>query len=478
MRVLLLVLFVLLGARPIRGDDEWVLFRNLARHASFELWVGGADLMPAAERAARRTELLGPRRVRVVAPDESDGSSPRVVVGLISEPWVTELAGGLELVQRGREGELELVALGRRFHREEDVLVATLADPERPGLPLTLYLGRSAPVLASHLDDVGPGWRKGVSAWRGGAPALRLPVRDSGAAAWREAEDFLQRRLEQEPPSYVRFAGVGLQVSPGVPEERAERYGRLLADVRSRAFAELGGGGELERLEVRVFGHAEELLYLHGRGERSRAFAARPGHAVSLLAGNVPHDGGACAARALALQLLGPPAVDWMLDGVGACYADTWWGWPMADWIGHLQQAGLAPELSVLVAPDAAMRLSPHVLVPLRGALFGYLLRTFGSELVARVWRGEEELAFGEELERGYRELLAANHEAVGERVGAQRERRRAALSPSDWRAGVHLVTRADADAALAARALEGMGIGWLARDELLGRQVALTTIR
>ena len=452
--VWLLALPLVGAASPsVPASDGAAWFRALSRHARAELVVAHPELVAAADRAARRATELGPRSVERVEPGQANGAIPRVVVGLLEEPWIAELAGELDLVSAGR-GEPSVSVFGRPYPHDSTVVVATLADPAREGLPLTLVLGASAAHVAQRLGDARPRWRPGLTVWRQGDLALRLPIED-GAARWSLAEDLLQRRLAADPGSPpVHLGHVSLRADPGVAADRLESYGTLLARVRARLQAALELPRSAVSIEVRAVAHAEDLRRHHGFDRLSRVYPEEPGRALTLLAANLPHDGGACAARAFALQRLGPPSAPWLLDAVGAAFAETWWGWPMEQWVAHLHRAGHRPTPAELMSGTADQRWSPHVLVPLRGVLWHHMAAKLGSSGMQSLWSGG---AIDPEVDpdTGFEEHLDRLVELAGGRVAERLAERRTAATAQPWRGGVHLtVDRGDPQSALTSRRL------------------------
>ena len=426
---------------PIGPMDDWALFRGLSGSSEVEIVVSDPALADAVSRAAAQSRDATPHRLVIRTPKTSDPSRPRVAVGSLDEAWIRDLVDRLGYLREPETGDPYFVVHGAGYRRADETLIATGPDPDRPGLPLTVHVAGigGADVLAAELNHVVPGWRSGIVVRRAGALALEFPLLEDGSPDWARRMNYVHRRQEGGPVTYRSFGGLTLQIPEGLSTEGAENYGQLLFQVRQRVLRTLAPGSPVDRLDVRLVGDVEELQWLYGDGGLSRVYASSPNKVLALLSGEVPNDGGRCAAQATAIQLFGPPSDPWLLDGVGTAFAETWWGWPWVEWVSYLHDAGLTPSVEELVRPDAELKRSPHVLVPLRGALFGHLLATLGREEVARLWRGEFELGFGEELERGFRERLDIGVSALGEQLRIHRDARREELRSKSWHGGLHV---------------------------------------
>jgi hypothetical protein len=445
--------------------DRWTLFRGLAGAEEVEVLCAAPELLPAVERAIERTRDTVPHALRLVDPTGSAGSAawyadaPRIAIGLLGEPWMAALAHAAGLADSQAQA---LRVEGVAFQRPGDVLVATVADPERAGLPLTVYLAHEAGALAAQLEHVTPRWRPGIHVLRDGLSELRVPLLADGRPDWGAQVDrgVLRREAARRgtpgevEPVLTPGAGLIVRFGRGVDARRAASYAELLADAAREVRGAFGAGGE-GPIEVRLAGGVADMLRLYGATGLSRVTATSPPGAVALLAREMPNDGGACAAQATALRALGAPRAAWMLDGVGAAFARTWWGHPLDVWIARLATAGVAPSVAELVAPDAPARTSPHVLVPLRGALFAHLLETAGADAVERWWAGAP-LACDTALEKAFAARLAAAAGASADALAAERERRRELALGRGWRGGVNVVpARGDVDGSLAADAVQ-----------------------
>ncbi len=438
-----------------QGSDEWTLYRGLVGAGRIAVEVRAPEVEDAARRAAETLAALCPYDVEVVIGAGAPAGVPRIVLGRTDDAETAALAErcGFPAPDEGTGFRFQ----NRTYSRADEVLVATVEDPDRVGLPLTLYLANSPEALEAEARDLAPVWRRGALVRRGGQLLLRATLADDGAVNAAGVVDYAARRQRRSPPVTARFGPVTLRHDP--PAEigaRLGRYGTLLAETRSRAIVQLPGAGGGGPLDVSVFDHAEDMARLHGSLALS---SVRPGAARSvtaLVAPGIPHDGGACVAQATALQVLGcAPVPAWMLDGVGAALAETWWGWPMADWVAYLHRAGLALDAADLVDPARSDGVSPHRLVPLRGFLFGLLLDELDPTTLTALWRGDEPFVVDDDLERRFRARLDENLALAAERLDERRALRRAALDGVDWQAGVCLrAGGGDVEAALVARDL------------------------
>src|SRR4029078_13419567 len=80
----------------------------------------------------------------------------------------------------------------------------------------------------------------------------------------------------------------------------------------------------------------------------------------------------------------------------------------------------LAPPLAEIVDPRATERLSPHVVVPVRAALFHFLLETRGAAVMRELWRGNARIAIDADLQRAidvhWRAIDASYHDVFAEK--------------------------------------------------------------
>jgi hypothetical protein len=423
-----------------RGADAWTLFRGLTRHATVEVVCAEAELRPYVAHALERSRSLAGQHLVLVTPAESDSALPRIVVGSLRDPWIARLARKAGLTSA------DGVALrlgGADLRRPSEVLVATVADPEREGLPLTMHLGNAARTLAADLDNVVPHWRPGLFARRRGLPQKSVPLRPNGTPDWDRQVDYDALRRGPSAGTGAALIRVGdriaVRASEGVDPARAAAYAELAGRADAAVRAAFGRGRVKSKSELFLIPSVDVAQERFGLSDLSRVAAFEPSSALVLLAPGLPHDGGASAARAAALGVLGPTCAGWMLDGLGTAYAESWWGRPREAWAAFVREAGFAPTAAELAQPDADARISPHVLGPLRGELFALLLRLLGAEATARLWTGADELVCDAALERAFQDRLDALVERYGDALASARAERRAAAAAIGWLGGVHM---------------------------------------
>ncbi len=339
-------------SRPPAPATPAGLRRAVERAPALEVQVRGRLL--EANRGALPLEVLAARSGKEVrlggVGDAGDPAVPRVVLGTVDQPEVARLferLGG-RLEPHPAIGELEL-------RRKSDRLVLCAEDPDRPGLPLTLHLAGQLGIVALLLEDLSPATRPGATLL-----AADAPLRTDGDGALAPAGAPL------EP--LARGRAVRLLADAAVDPARGLRYLEQ-ADAAVDAVARWAGARPERELELQGLGTAAALRGLAGRC----ALAVDDGLPLRrrvLLAGGVPDDAGACAARWAAAATLGAPAEHWMLDGAAIDAADSWWGRPLEAWCGELAAAGLLPAPATLIDAAAVDRLSQHLLAPARGLLW------------------------------------------------------------------------------------------------------------
>ncbi|MCZ6597227.1 MAG: hypothetical protein O7B99_06300 [Planctomycetota bacterium] len=443
--------------------DIWTLYQKLMDSGQVDVHVAdGLDRLPV-ERALERLE--GTTRFRGTIrglDEEGDPGVARIVIGSVRDPVAVGLAARLGV--KIAKGEKGFHLWGRPYRNPGDALIATFEDPDRRGLPVTLYLGNDLAVLSRYVDDLTPVWRPGFQVWRSGELELQGPLRSNGSIVATELEDYLDAWRER-PRSELLYDGERVRVRiPGdadVPEPARLREYALLLDRVCGEVAAAFGHGDTGAPQADVFVeirfHPGDYRERGGLSGLSRFNpVARYVHAI--LAPHLPDDGGAATARAVAVALLGdPPAAEWLLDGVAGHAAESWWGRRMGEWVGFLHLAELDLTVGELTDPTAPLRFSPHRLVPLRGALFGHLLAERGSEELAAIWSGERALVIDEELEVGFTQHLTRMLALDGRGLIARQAERYARALRHNVHRGINLISDvAESEAALLSPALEG----------------------
>ena len=409
-----------LGALACGGRGEparpWQLYRALASAGRLEVAVDPGPAARLCLPALRRLQAAGRFEVALVDPSAPRGEAPRILIGDESTPPMRAVLERLG-IELGLDGGFAV--FGQRFDAPGTVLVATLEDPERAGLPLTAWFARRAVDAASAAVELEPAWRPSLEVRLGGRALFRARLDPSGKPieGTREGpaagEDGVAART-------LELEGFRVRVPPDLGPERWAASAPKLARARAALLAAFGppDGSAVSAVELAIEQDLER--HIEACGERSLWSAAPCGSARALLAPELPDDGGAGLAAALALALAGPPAEPWMLDAAAAFGAATWWGRPMEEWVAALAAGGLVPSIEELTAPDAGR--SPHLLAPLRGALFAQLLEERGRLGLLDLWQGRASLDLGERLRADFEARLAE----LRLRHGAELERRRA----------------------------------------------------
>jgi hypothetical protein len=340
---------------------------------------------------------------------------------------------------------------GTAFEGREDAILATLPDLDRPtaaGALVSLVYGNDAEFAVERVRDWTPTSRLGWQLFRAGELVAEGPLDLHGRPI--EARTLDLTLLDH---SGSRAAQRGQRVDydwaaaaafdPEAAEGWLAALDRSAAGVRGRLAPLLAVDADL-RVDVRLFETPEEL----SRATRTRDFAhhGRVGGRAQLSLVHVtgwPDNGAFEVARALALAGAGEPAAPWLEEAVAARSADHWFGRPLEEWLAHLVDGDLVPEVQVLAsgAPTAGPGFSIHLRAPLRGALLGCCEELHGADFLARAWRAElgalelpSDAAFRAYLVRRLGPALAAAGEARAARRAAsvgRESRRGACLLPS-----------------------------------------------
>lgn len=417
-------------------SETWERRMELRRSERVDITVASeAAAKEFAARAAALTEAGEYEYAVRVAGGGRDEDAARVVIGTLAEEEVAELASRVGVV-RVEEG---FRLLGHDFLAAEDLLVAVLEDPKREGCPLTLWLGNDEAQLARQVHDLRPRWRSQVRVWNAGTIALDVPLSPAGHLLEGEGIDYLERRREAAERMLLTLPlGPFLFRATSIP--RIHRMKSLVISS-GKAYAQtlqmLDGKGR-PFVQVMVHTHPEDLKELFG-GEELGAVNPVSGGAHVLLADGLPDDGAAVVARATALAIAGPPAEEWMLDGLSIAISGEYWGRELMDWAGYLVQQKLVPTIAELRDPTASTRISPHILQPMRGMLARVLATDRGPRALAALWSGDVPLRQDAALDLVWRRALnlaRARYAALAPAV----ERRRLRTLGLPFRHGVALV--------------------------------------
>jgi len=372
------------------GPDLWAFARGLYAKDHLDVFAP-AELLDApwlVARAAELEELAGFRaRLRPLA-ELDRGSGPRVVLATPADGPALRLLRGIGV--EARDGGF--VFQGALHDGRADVLLATIPDPDRPGLPLNAVLANDPAVLSWVLPSLEPAYAPGVRSLREGYLGLEGPLDASGrAAAPRDRRGARLRADAAATPVASLPAGRIVLAVPGVSRRVALHLAAAAGQAVERARAWLGVADDAPFPTLVLHAEAAELLSGTGGSARGTPSAAG-GSAHALAARDVPHDGGASAAAAALLGSVGPPAEPWLLDAVATGAAGTWWGVRLEFWVGRLVRAGLELDPERLLDPTAGASVDAHVLLPQRALLVGLVAASEPGRL-REAWSGTRPLA-------------------------------------------------------------------------------------
>ena len=432
---------------PITEDSGGAaLMRNLLRAGKVDIVVPhGSAEEPCALAAARlnlrsRTPASDDLLYRVISPErEGDPKAARIVVG------TSETAPAFWLVERlgvhAREqvpGVKSFYWQDQDFSARDDALIATFEDPERPGLPLTLYYGNDLAIVARYIGDLRPGWKPWVRFFRGGELVLSAPLSTKG--------DIQAQRLDR--PGTRRLAlsaqfvdlpkndlGLRGRASIDLAPEIVSGFLRLTNAARENVRAWAAPGARAPELVLFLYARPDELALVAGTDDVAMRNPVS-GAVHALCAPLLPHDGGAAAARASAEALLGTAVEPWIADGAAVAASNWWWNGALDRWIAWLATSGERPSIEALVDPRACERLSPHCLVPLRAALFRCVREDRGDAFMRQLWRGTDRLLIDAELEKQFDAWLGRLATPYRLPLEARRHERRALFAHAPWLKG------------------------------------------
>ncbi|MBL8863157.1 MAG: hypothetical protein JNK02_14265 [Planctomycetes bacterium] len=406
--------------QSVEAGGAAALALNLGRAPLVEIHVedeSAADdlrLLAALER-----ERGGPT-VLVKVRSAGDPRAARIVVGTPGTPRSAALA---------ERAGVALAADPPRFRiadvdhdRPEDAARFVFEDPERPGLPVTLWLGNDLARLTPQIEDALPRATPAFASWRGGEPALAGALGVRGGILPREVERVGQARLA------LRGRASGQQLLPGFRVESGAELDPAAVELALAQVAAAGrraasfAGSERPEVDVRLVAVVEDFL-LSGEAQRlGRWNRVRP--AAEMLVFSGVTDGGAAAARAALRAVLGPAVVPWIEEGAAVSAAGSWFGRDLERHLARLVAFGGARSAARVVDPASDAQLSSHVLAPLRAALFDHLRAERGDAYVRGLWTGTRALAVDADLDASFAAALEARVARLREEVrhrGAQR---------------------------------------------------------
>ena len=360
--------------------------RELAQCETLELISPPGAVGARAERSLLRwCGVLGIKLTRV---DSYSGSlqNPRVVIGSFDELAVNEIlitAG----VTFGAGGEVRW--LDRVYEGSGVAIVATLEDPERPGLPVTVFAGKTMQALESLALELRPLAHPGARLFRGGRMALSVDLRAGGAALEESVIDYEGRwesfedGLTSVPVSHTLF---DLRRRPGVGEDVARAWSERAFATMSRI--ESWAGALPSPLHVALTSELEEVQRIYGV---CRFGVAEPERrtVIAVAHSALPEEGRRALAEAQLIQSLGFPYTDWMLEAAAVDAVDSWWGRPLEEWLAYLSAQGLLPSPTSTVTLGALRDRSDHIRIPAQAAFFRYLRLNLEAEQLVELWGGE-----------------------------------------------------------------------------------------
>jgi hypothetical protein len=445
-RLLGAVLLLILLPRPASSaSDLWELRHNFVSSQEVQVYPSGPASLASASMATGRFHGY---KLVVLEPGAAavDEQLPRIVLATparLQEPGGEEIAALLEKVGLTwtKSG---FRFYGRLWNMAEDGFAATFEDPERPGLPLTIWYANSEGSLALYLAGMEPAWTPGFAAFRVGEVELSGSLMTDGTLATAGLTDrrvaWAKRTKNDTKVARGRF---DIRIPKEFPAPLAHTYLEACRAAQERTSVWTDTTDvEVERIALTIHSHVEDLLGLVGTADLSLVNPVL-GRVHVLLAEGLPQDGGAAVAEATARQLMGSPAATWMGEAAGVHGASAWWGRPLDLWVGHLAGGARRPSLDLVCQESGTGTfLSPHMRGPLRGFWFGHLIETRGSDFVRALWSGDA--SFGEsesaELEAEFQAALEALAVRVQSKLKEERALRERNIAATTWRAGAALV--------------------------------------
>ncbi len=418
---LLLVLAGCEARQSVATGGAAALARNLAHASIVEIHVGEESAAEPLRRLAAFERARSGRDVRVLVAARGDPAAARIVVGTPMSVSVEDLAGrgGIALV---RDTPCAFRVAGTDHDRPADLARATFEDPERPGLPVTLWIGNDLQLLIRQIEDVIPCATPALATWRGGTKAVAAELWPEGGVR----AEAVERLDAQRPAAFATRAITGFRVEAETTLDPQSVERVLLELVAARERASAWSAAPWPDVAVRFSGFVEEYRLSGEHARLGRWNRTRPAAEMLVLAGGT--DGGAAAVRAGLRGMLGPAVVPWIEEGASVSAARAWFGRDLDAWLARLVVSGRIPGTRELVDPASDARISAHVLVPLRAALFDHLRDTRGDEFVRGVWSGTRALTIDAELEAAFRAGLAARVEPLREEILRRGTERRAAV--------------------------------------------------
>lgn len=390
------------------------LMGNLLRVGQVELVCSEESCLRAARLCA--AELDRAREGYTLHAEPVRGAAARILVGTRADDVARGALERLGVLLGTRDDQPAFLVEGQAFAGAEDVLIACAEDPQRPGLPCTLYFGNDAEHLSRFVrHELVAGWKPAFQVWQGGRVALRGPLAGDGRIDGSRLERPLALRAEFELEQSLaelpaRGDGLHGRSQRGCDPARIELV--LSAQARARENVRAWAAPELPPLELLLLARAEDYTRLAGASEPA-ALEVLTRRVTLCLAPGLPEEGGAAAARAALRELLGEASARWIEDGAAVDAAGIWWGEELERWLARLVARGLGLSIAELVAADSDARISPHQLVPLRAALFRFLRETRSADELRALWGGTQRLAPDAALETAFAAALLTRTAAL-----------------------------------------------------------------
>lgn len=328
------------------------LGQNLYRCGHLQWWTPPGLIAVAEARAATWRATVHDLDVTGPASGAGDPGAARLLVTTPNEEALALLdAHGITW-----DGD-DLVAGAWRAPALECAVVATLLDPLRHRLPLTLITATSDARLVEAVQQVVPGWRREIVVLRAGAPWLWLDLEGQAAA-----ELLCLRPLRDE--AVVEHAvpegpWEALTSSPGIPPERARGYAVAASAAAERAGLRLEPGWSLHLTRTL------EPLDPAGIREAVEGTVDPVGRAATWCAADARIDRFARAFVAQLLRHQRPAEASWRIDAEASRAV----GWDEGPRFQRAASHPARPSASDLLDDAADARLSELLLGPLRAGL-------------------------------------------------------------------------------------------------------------
>ncbi len=413
------------------------LMRNLVRARAVDVIVEPGPLEEVCQRLAivcspatsgasdpAAATPLGRDRMdyRVNPPAGRERSfAARIVVGTFALPRVGFLLDHLGMSYGERADGQGFQYQEQAFDDDGDVLIATFEDPDRPGLPVTLFCGNSADALAPALGDLAPAWRPWVQCFRRGELALSGPLQLDGRIIAHELGRVIGRmgaipQGHAAIPAQPEAAWLTGSAAVEVPEERVRDYIARASHARAKIGTFIATPN-IPNVDLTLYAYPEQMVPKVGQ---LRLGCVNPitRSAHVLCANGVPDDGGAAVAEACALSALGNPVHPWLLTGASVDAAGTYFGVDLERWIAWLSTSG---RMADPTESNWSADRSPHVRVPLQAALFRFLCETRGEAAVRQMWHGTLEFVPDDALRAQFRQFLERRASAFTKEFEARR---------------------------------------------------------